>query len=176
MRKPEGTRTPAAFELTGRAVRYLPMESFENLRATLKDLGWLGKMDWFRGLRAGTSISVPLLLGGVFNQPELAWTALGGFEAILSDKGGPYRSRIGSLGLLTLGGTAGCMLGCLVADHLAYALPATMLWCFVWTYLMVLGEPFASAGPLIQVIYICGMGTPTGDVRVAASHAGFLIL
>jgi uncharacterized membrane protein YccC len=152
------------------------MASVESLKAKLQDMSWLRRMDWFRGLRAATAISAPMLLGDLLQQPELAWAALGGFEAIISDKGGPYRSRIGSLGLLTLGGAAGCMLGTLVSGHLAYALPATLLWCFAWSYLMVLGEPFASASPLIQVIYICGLGAPSSNLRFAATHAVFLIL
>jgi uncharacterized membrane protein YccC len=152
------------------------MAPAETIKAKLQDMAWLRSMDWFRGLRAATAISAPLLLGDALHQPELAWAALGGFEAIISDKGGPYRSRIGSLGLLTAAGGVGCMLGALVAGHLAYAFPVTLLWCFAWTYFLVLGEPFASAGPLIQVIYICGLGAPTGDVRLAATHAGFLIL
>lgn len=150
--------------------------SIETVKVRLDRIAWLRAMDWFRGLRAGTAISVPLLLGDMLQQPELAWAGLGAFEAIISDKGGPYRSRIASLGLLTVGGAAGCMLGTLVGGTLAYAVPATVLWCLAWSYSMVLGEPFASASPLIQVIYICGLGAPSSDIKVAATHAAFLIL
>ena len=152
------------------------MASFGNLKERLSDLSWLKGMDWFRGLRAATAISFPLLLGDMLQQPQLGWAALGAFEAILADKGGPYRSRIASLGLLTLGGASGCLLGTLVGGHLAYAVLATVLWCFAWTYLIVLGEPFASSAVLIQVIYICGLGAPTDDVRVAVMRSGFLVL
>ncbi len=96
-------------------------------------------MDWFRGLRAATAVSLPMLLGGILRQPELAWCALGGFEAILADSGGPYRSRIRSLGLLTVGGAAGCLLGALVGGHMDYAVPITLIWCFGWSYTRVLG-------------------------------------
>ncbi len=157
-------------------MRYLDMLSLQTIKTRLERVAWLRTIDWFRGLRAGTAISIPLLLGDMLQQPELAWAGLGGFEAILSDKGGPYRSRMASLGLLTFGGAAGCMLGTLVGGTLAYALPATVLWCLAWTYVMVLGEPFASASPLIQVIYICGLGAPSSDFKVAATHAFFLIL
>jgi uncharacterized membrane protein YccC len=152
------------------------MASLGNLKERLSDLSWLKGMDWFRGLRAATAISSPLLLGDLLGQPQLGWAALGAFEAILADKGGPYRSRIASLGLLTLGGASGCLLGTLVGGHLAYAVVATVLWCFAWTYLIVLGEPFASSAVLIQVIYICGLGAPTDDVRVAVMRSGFLVL
>jgi uncharacterized membrane protein YccC len=152
------------------------MASLADLKGRLSDLSWLKRMDWFRGLRAATAISSPLLLGYALQQPQFGWAALGAFEAIIADKGGPYRSRIGSLGLLTLGGAAGCLLGTLVGDHLAYAVLATVLWCFAWTYLIVLGEPFASSAVLVQLIYICGLGAPTNDVREAVMRSGFLIL
>jgi uncharacterized membrane protein YccC len=152
------------------------MASFEDLKEWLSDLSWLKGMDRFRGLRAATAISFPLLLGDMLQQPQLGWAALGAFEAILADKGGPYRSRIASLALLTLGGASGCLLGTLVGGHLAYAIPATVAWCFVWTYLIVLGEPFASSSVLIQVIYICGLGAPTDDVQMAVMRSGFLVV
>jgi uncharacterized membrane protein YccC len=126
--------------------------------------GWRDKlrgMDWLHGMRAATAVGLPMLLGGLIHQSELAWCALGGFEAILADSGGPYRTRIRSLGLLTLGGAAGCLLGSLVGGHMDYAVPVTLLWCFAWSYTLVLGSPFSSAAPLIQVIYFCGLGAPT---------------
>ena len=49
-------------------------------------------MDWFRGLRAAVALCAPLVLGDVLGIPNLGWAALGGFEAILADTGGPYRS------------------------------------------------------------------------------------
>ncbi|HVJ08044.1 MAG TPA: FUSC family protein [Acidisarcina sp.] len=148
----------------------------ETIKTRLEGIAWLRALDWYRGLRAGTAISAPLLVGAMLNQPEMAWAGLGGFEAIIADKGGPYRSRIASLGLLTVGGAAGCMLGTLVGGTLAYAIPVTILWCLAWSYLMVLGEPFASASPLIELIYVCGVGAPSSDVKLAATHAGFLLL
>ncbi len=34
---------------------------------------------------------------------------------------------------------------------------------FLWSYLAVLGQPFSSAGVLVQVIFICGIGAPVGN-------------
>ena len=55
------------------------------------------QMDWFRGLRAAVALCAPLLLGDLVGISSLGWAALGGFEAILADTGGPYRSRMASL-------------------------------------------------------------------------------
>ncbi|HEY0757655.1 MAG TPA: FUSC family protein [Acidisarcina sp.] len=130
----------------------------------------VGRMEWFRGLRAATAITAPMLLAGLLHRPALAWAALGGFEAILSDTGGPYRQRIQALGLLALGGCAGAFLGTLAGSHMGYALPVTMLWCFAWSYLLVLGSPFSSTGVLIEVIYLCGLGAGSAS-GAAVLHA-----
>jgi uncharacterized membrane protein YccC len=132
-------------------------------------------MDWFRGLRAAVALCAPLVLGDLAGIPNLGWAALGGFEAVISDTGGPYRSRLGSLVTLSLGGAAGLFLGSLAGANLYWALPVTMLWCFLWSYLAVLGQPFTSAGILVQVIYICGIGAPAASWRGAAGPALLLL-
>jgi uncharacterized membrane protein YccC len=133
-------------------------------------------MDWPRGLRAATALSTPLLLADFTSLTHLGWSALGGIEAIVSDAGGPYRSRLGRLSVLSIGGALAVFLGTLVGGDLRWALPVTLLFCFVWTYLSVLGQPFASAGLLVQVIYICGIGDPDPSLREALLRAGFLLL
>jgi uncharacterized membrane protein YccC len=128
-------------------------------------------MDWFRGLRAAVALCAPLVLGDLAGIPNMGWAALGGFEAILADTGGPYRTRMGSLATLSLGGAAGLFLGSLAGGSLQWALPVTVLWCFLWSYLAVLGQPFSSAGILVQVIYVCGVGAPSASWREALAAA-----
>ncbi|MGB8260782.1 MAG: hypothetical protein WCE75_10550, partial [Terracidiphilus sp.] len=131
----------------------------------------LGRMNWMRGLRAGVALCAPLVLGDLAHLPGLGWAALGGFEAILADQGGPYRQRLESLAMLSLGGATGLFIGSLVGASLAWALPVTLFWCFLWSYLAVLGAPFSSAGVLVQVIYICGIGAPAHSWHEALSPA-----
>ncbi len=148
-------------------------QSLTSLRE--KSLSLARRMDWFRGLRAATALSTPLLLADVTGLPHLGWTALGGMEAIVSDAGGPYRSRLARLSLLSLGGALAVFVGTLVGDDLRLALPVTLLFCFAWTYLSVLGQPFSSAGLLVQVIYICGLGDPEPSLREASLRVAFLL-
>src|SRR5271166_6796837 len=89
------------------------------------------RMDWFRGLRAAVALCAPLVLGDVAGLPNLGWASLGGFEAILSDTGGPYRARMSSLATLSLGGAIGLFLGSITGTSLPWALPVTVLWCFL---------------------------------------------
>jgi len=132
-------------------------------------------MDWFRGLRAAVALTVPMALGDLAGIPNLGWAALGGFEAIVADSGGPYRTRLGSLLTLGLGGAAGLFLGAMVGGHPFWAVPATLFFCFLWSYLGVLGHPFSSVGVLVQVIFICGLGSPTAHWREAAGWALLLL-
>jgi uncharacterized membrane protein YccC len=141
----------------------------------VRSLALVRKMDWFRGLRAGVALCGPLVLGDLAGIANLGWGALGGFEAIIADQGGPYRSRLGSLVTLTLGGAAGLFLGSLIGGSLWWALPATLLWCFLWSYLAVLGQPFSSAGVLVQVIYICGIGAPASSWHEALTRSLLLM-
>ena len=133
------------------------------------------QMDWFRGLRAAVALCAPIVLGDLAGIPNLGWAGLGGFEAILADQGGPYRTRMASLATLSLGGAAGLFLGALCATNLYWAIPITAAFYFLWSYLAVLGQPFSSAGILVQVIFICGIGAPTRDWHEALNHALLLL-
>jgi len=129
------------------------------------------RMDWLRGLRAGVALCAPIVLGDLAGIPNLGWAGLGGFEAILADTGGPYRSRMASLTTLSLGGAAGLFIGSITGSSLRWAVPVTIIFCFLWSYLAVLGQPFTSAGILVQVIFVVGVGTPTADWHQALGWA-----
>ena len=133
------------------------------------------QMDWYRGLRAAVALCAPLVLGELAGIPNLGWAGLGGFEAIVSDTGGPYRTRLSSLATVSLGGALGLFLGSLIGSSLYWALPVTLLFCFLWSYLAVLGQPFSSAGILVQVIFICGVGAPAANWRQALGWALLLV-
>jgi len=138
-------------------------------------LALASQMDWLRGLRAAVALCAPLVLGDMAGIPNLGWASLGGFEAILSDTGGPYSTRMSSLATLSIGGAAGLFLGSITGASLYLALPTTILFCFLWSYLAVLGQPFSSAGILVQVIFICGIGAPTSNWHEAMTRSLLLL-
>ena len=125
------------------------------------------QMDWFRGLRAAVALCTPLVIGDLAGLSIVGWAALGGFEAILADTGGSYRNRLASLATLSCGGACGLFLGCIAGRSVIWAVPVTIAFCFFWSYLAVLGQPFSTAGLLVQVIYICGIGAPLAGWRTA---------
>ena len=136
---------------------------------------YLRQMDWPRGLRAGIALCAPLVLGDVFPFRDLAWASLGGLMAIAADSGGAYRTRLSSLIICILGGGSGIILGSLVAGHLLWALPAVLFFCFLWNYLAVLGEAFASAHIVVQVLFFATLGQPVSSPD-AIFHRAALVL
>ncbi len=79
------------------------------------------------GLRAALATATPLLLDHPFHTGGGTWMSVAGFLGALADKGGPYRSRAGTMLALTLGGGAAAAFGAVVAGHPAVAVPVTFL-------------------------------------------------
>lgn len=154
------------------------MAAFNQSTPTLsrRILALARQMDWFRGLRAAFALCVPLVIGDIAGLGIAGWAALGGFEAILADTGGPYRNRLASLATLSFGGGFGLFLGSIAGRNVVWAIPVTLAFCFFWSYLSVLGQPFSTAGLLVQVIYICGVGTPSTSWHIALTWAVALVV
>lgn len=120
-------------------------------------LAALRRLHWVRGLRAGIAVAAAMIVCQYLGQP-LGWAALGGFEAILVDNGGPYRSRLTTiLTLLVFGAIAG-VAGSMAATPLWLAVLVTALFCFAITFARVLSNQLASTSVIILVIYFAGFG------------------
>src|SRR5262245_5901657 len=76
-----------------------------------------GRPNLAAGLRAGLATTVPLVLASVLAQPELTFASLGGFSAVLADKGGAYRTRARSMSAVALFGGIAAFLGMWGAVH-----------------------------------------------------------
>ena len=74
----------------------------------------------------------------------MGWAALGGFETILVDNGGPYRSRLKTMMTVLLGGAVACVVGSMVAGTFWVAVLVTAAFCFVATFARVVAQPVAS--------------------------------
>ena len=148
-----------------------------NLRALL------GRLQWQRGLRAALAVGAAVVLCRAFGQPY-GWAALGGFEAILVDNGGPYCSRFDTILTVLLGGAVAGLLGSWVGRLifvdagaangpgfglvLLAALVSAAV-CFAFTFARVLTQPLASTSVIILVIFFSGLGS--GAYRFAAAAA-----
>ena len=107
------------------------------------------------------------------------WAALGGFEAILVDNGGPYRSRFATISTLMLGGSLACVTAfaaTAVAPSNSVVLTilpmaVTAAFCFAATFARVAAQPIASTSVIILVIYFAALGGSAHSLREALLHA-----
>jgi uncharacterized membrane protein YccC len=106
----------------------------------------------------------------------MGWAALGGFETILVDNGGPYRSRLRTMATVLLGGAVACVVGSMVGGTFWLAVVVTAAFCFVATFARVVAQPVASTSVIVLVIYFAGLGGGTQTLRGALGNAAAFLL
>lgn len=128
------------------------------------------RLHWKRGLRAGVAVAVAMIVCHMLGKP-MGWAALGGFEAILVDNGGPYRSRFNTILTLLVGGVIACIVATLTAANLWVSVLVTAAFCFAVTFARVVSQPLASTSVIILVIYFAGFGSDTNTLHAALANA-----
>src|ERR1700722_8280775 len=119
--------------------------------------GGLRRLHWTRGLRAGVAVAAAVVVCHLLGRP-MGWAALGGFETILVDNGGAYRSRLTTMMTGLVGGAVACVVGALVAGAVWAAVAVTAVFCFAVTFARVISQPMASTSVIVLVIYFAGLG------------------
>lgn len=145
------------------------MPLFAHWTATLR------RLHWTRGLRAGIAVLAAMVVCQYFGKP-MGWAALGGFEAILVDNGGPYRSRLTTMLTVLVGGAIACIAGSLATTPLWLAVLVTSAFCFAITFARVLSNQLASTSVIIMVLYFAGYGGSTHTLQGALGSALFYVL
>lgn len=145
------------------------MRLFAQWAATLR------RLHWTRGLRAGIAVLAAMVVCQYFGKP-MGWAALGGFEAILVDNGGPYRSRLTTMLTVLVGGAIACVAGSLAATPLWLAVLVTSGFCFAITFARVLSNQLASTSVVILVLYFAGYGGSAHTLQGALGSALFYVL
>jgi uncharacterized membrane protein YccC len=106
----------------------------------------------------------------------MGWAALGGFETILVDNGGPYRSRLATMTTVLVGGAMACIVGALVPGALWAAVAVTAVFCFAVTFARVISQPMASTSVIVLVIYFAGLGGSAHTWKGALGNAAAYLL
>ena len=130
----------------------------------------LRKLQWRRGLRAGLAVAAAMIVCRALGRP-MGWAALGAFEVILVDNGGPYRSRLATMSTVLAGGAVACVLGAMAPEALWGAALLTAAVCFVVTFARVISQPIASTSVIILVIYFAGYGGEHHTLQAATEYA-----
>ena len=106
----------------------------------------------------------------------MGWAALGGFETILVDNGGPYRSRLVTMMTVLTGGAVACIVASVVVGTFWVAVSVTAAFCFAMTFARVVAQPVASTSVIVLVIYFAGLGGGTHTLRGALGNAAAFLL
>ncbi|HWW23515.1 MAG TPA: FUSC family protein [Edaphobacter sp.] len=138
-------------------------------------VGVLRKLHWTRGLRAGVAVAAAMIVCHLLGRP-MGWAALGGFETILVDNGGPYRSRLTTMMTVLVGGAVACVVGALVPGALWAAVVVTAVFCFAVTFARVISQPMASTSVIVLVIYFAGLGGSAHTWKGALGNAAAYLL
>ena len=117
----------------------------------------LRTFQWERGLRAAIAIGSAMVVCHRLNLPPGA-AALGGFNTLLVDNGGPYRTRLVTMATATLGAAFALVIGSLVPPEIGITLGITAVVCFLVIFARVLSQPLTSSSVLILVAYFAGLG------------------
>jgi uncharacterized membrane protein YccC len=129
----------------------------------------LRTLHWKRGVRAGFAVASAMLACRALGKP-MGWAALGGFEAVLVDNGGPYRSRMNTIAAVVFGGAFCGIIGTLVPQQLLAAALVTAAVCFAVTFARVASQPIASTSVIILVIYFAGFGSSERTLHDALAN------
>jgi uncharacterized membrane protein YccC len=130
----------------------------------------LKRLHWERGVRAGIAVLAAMLACRALGKP-MGWAALGGFEAILVDNGGPYRSRLSTMLTVLIGGAIACIVASLSSTPFWLAVLVTAGFCFAVTFGRVLANQIASTSVVILVLYFAGYGGESHTLYGALGNA-----
>ncbi len=145
------------------------------MRLLTRWVGVLRRLHWTRGLRAGVAVAAAMVVCHLLGRP-MGWAALGGFETILVDNGGPYRSRLTTMMTVLVGGAVACIVGALVPGALWAAVAVTAVFCFAVTFARVISQPMASTSVIVLVIYFAGLGGSAHTWKGALGNAAAYLL
>jgi uncharacterized membrane protein YccC len=137
--------------------------------------GFLQRVQWLRGVRAAAAVSVAMYSAHALGLPPAA-AALGAFNPLLVDNGGPYRTRLTTMLTTMFGGALAYIAGAMVPPQLALVILATMAAACAITYARVLSQQMASSSVLILVLYFAGLGGPIHTLGQASLSAAIVLL
>jgi len=101
------------------------------------------------------------------------WAAMGVLLVLNVDNGGPYRSRLGNVLTILIGGSLALLLGKASGTSLALGIIVTALFCFAVTLARVVSQPLASCSVSILICYIVAYGS---GIRTTTSSIGYFVI
>ena len=127
------------------------------------------------GLRAAVATMVPVIVGSALTGEAATWMSLAGFNGALTDRGGSYRTRALTMGLLAVTAAIGVGLGALAHGHLVAAILLTFAVSVACALARVWGAPGAGIGGAVLCSYLISLAVPPDGATEALHRALFAI-
>ncbi|MFL5562246.1 MAG: FUSC family protein [Gemmatimonadaceae bacterium] len=128
------------------------------------------------GLRAAVATMVPVIAGASLPGEAATWMSLAGFNGALNDRGGSYRTRAVTMGVLTVTAAIGVGLGALVHGRVVAAIAVTFVVAIVCALARVWGSAGAGIGGAVLCSYLISLAVPPNDLGEALHRGGFAIV
>jgi uncharacterized membrane protein YccC len=127
------------------------------------------------GLRAAVATMIPVIAGASLPGEAATWMSLAGFNGALNDRGGSYRSRALTMGVLTVAAAVAVGLGALAHGHLVAAIVLTFTVAVVCALARVWGSAGAGIGGAVLCSYLIALAVPP-DGLAEAMHRGLFAI
>ena len=130
---------------------------------------------WAAGLRAAVATMIPVIAGSSLPGEAATWMSLAGFNGALNDRGGSYRTRALTMGVLAIAGAIAVGLGALAHGHLVAAILLTFAVSVVCALARVWGSAGAGIGGAVLCSYLISLAVPPDGISEAVNRALFAI-
>jgi Predicted membrane protein len=128
------------------------------------------------GFRASLATVIPLAAGQLLDRAGAAtWMSLGGFNAALSDRGGSYNTRAGTMAALMAASATTAMLATIVSGHFVATLIATFIVAFITSAMRVWGSAGVSIGGASLSVYVVALAIPATHLGEVLERAGYIL-
>lgn len=146
------------------------------LRGPVRELArWAARPDAAAGLRAAVATVAPVLAAHALGIADASWIGLAGFVTAVADKGGAYRTRAETMGVLSLATAAGGVLGALASGHPAIAIPVILIWATAGALLRAVGAGPGSVGTSMTIVFVISLSAPL-HANAGAMERGAMLL
>lgn len=128
------------------------------------------------GLRAAVATMVPVIIAPALPAGAATWMMLAGFNGALIDRGGSYRSRALTMGVLTITAAVAIGLGALAHGHPVVAIVMTFAVAVACALARVWGSSGAGIGGAVLCSYLISLAVPPAGLSEAVSRGAFAII
>jgi uncharacterized membrane protein YccC len=127
------------------------------------------------GFRAAIATVAPLAVDHALGLGGGTWMSLAGFSGALADKGGPYRTRAATLGVLTAGAASAATAAALVSSRPYLAVLLALLIAVLTSLGRAYGNAGASVGIGVLNVFVISLGYPSATPRDAVIRGAFVV-